>query len=80
MNEVYDALGLPHTSEGCLVGWLKAPADPVAAIAAGKQVGDGFIDFGVFGGEGRGAREFMSSWDDKILLDFNVDGVVFDKI
>lgn len=80
LNEVYDVLGLPHTSYGCLVGWLKAPADPVAAIAAGKQVGDGFIDFGVFGSEGRGARDFMSSWDDKILLDFNVDGVVFDKI
>ena len=80
LNEVYDALGLPRTSEGCLVGWLKAPADPGVAAAYGLPVGDGFIDFGVFGNEGRGARDFMSSWDDKILLDFNVDGVVFDKI
>ena len=33
LNEVYDAIGLPRTSEGCLVGWMKAPAPTIISGA-----------------------------------------------
>lgn len=34
LNEVYDALGLPHTKQGALVGWILGH-------------GDGFVDLGI---------------------------------
>lgn len=64
LNEVYDALGIPRSSEGALVGWV-------------KDHGDNFVDFGL-------TREtsirFMQGWENSVLLDFNVDGVIYDLI
>lgn len=65
LNEVYDALGLPTKSEGQVLGWLKN----------GK--GDGYIDFGL---DTEDSKDFTEGISSRVLLDFNVDGVVFDKI
>ena len=67
LNEVYDMIGVPRTPEGALVGWVKGE-------------GDGFVDFGIFDGEREQVRSFVNGNERTILLDFNVDGVVYDKI
>lgn len=65
LNEVYDSLGLDRSQAGQVVGWV-INAD-----------GDNFIDFGMF--EANSAR-FMNGQERSIWLDFNVDGVIYDKI
>lgn len=68
LNEVYESLGMPHTRAGCVVGWLLTKG------------GDNFVDFGIFDRNKEMARHFVNGNEGAILLDFNVDGVVFDKI
>lgn len=67
LNEVYDALGIPRTKAGCVVGWVRGE-------------GDNFIDFGIFDGDSEKKRDFVNGYERSILLDFNVDGVVYDLI
>lgn len=57
LNEVYDALGIPRTPEGAIVGWV-------------KDHGDNFIKIKVIGEPG----------PTSMLLDFNVDGIIYDMI
>lgn len=64
LNEVYDMLGIAHTSAGCVVGWVVGN-------------GDNYIDFGIFEATN---SEFVNGWERSVILDFNVDGVVYDKI
>lgn len=45
LNEIYDALGMPRTSEGQVVGWLKANGSSVEF----QILDDNFIDFNVDG-------------------------------
>lgn len=68
LNEVYDALGLPRCKEGAVVGWLR------------NGSGDGHIDFGVFEGDTWSAIRFVNGEERSIMLDFNVDGIIYDKI
>jgi len=65
LNEVYDRLGIERTPEGQVVGWV-ANSD-----------GDNFIDFGIFEGSYLNELDF---YEPRMLLDFNVDGVIWDKI
>lgn len=69
LNEVYDMLGLERSPEGQVVGWVKGN-------------GDGYIDFGVFrkGAEMFEAQRFVNGDERSVLLDFNVDGVVYNLI
>ena len=66
LNEVYKMLGFPHTPAGAVTGWVKGQ-------------GDDFVDFnifdGMFEGEDKNGRT-VTKW----ALDFNVDGVMWDKI
>ena len=68
LNEVYDQLGLERSKAGAIVGWIHGGD------------GDNFIDFGIFDANNPGARSFVNGDEDAILLDFNVDGVIYDKI
>lgn len=68
LNEVYDMLGLDRTSAGAVVGWVINDKD---------GIGDNYVDFGIF--KERNAR-FVNGWERSVLLDFNVDGVIYDKI
>lgn len=68
LNEVYQELGLPHTKAGAIVGWIIG------------EDGDNYIDFGVFDPDRNRARDFVNGREGSILLDFNVDGVIFDKL
>lgn len=65
LNEVYDAFGMERTSAGSVVGW----------VLGGD--GDNYIDFGLFDTY---SSRFVNGLERSILLDFNVDGVIFDKI
>lgn len=68
LNEVYDMLGMKHSQAGSVVGWIKGD-------------GDGFIDFGIFTSlHSHATRDFVNGWNDRVLLDFNVDGIIYDKI
>jgi hypothetical protein len=68
LNEVYKSLGLDHTTPGSVVGWIYG------------RGGDDYIDFGVFDSDSMSARNFMNGRDASVLLDFNCDGVIYDKI
>lgn len=70
LNEVYDSLGMERTQAGSVVGW----------IISREETSDNYIDFGIFDGESQVARDFMNGREGAILLDFNVDGVIWDKI
>ncbi len=69
LNTVYRMLGLPETTEGQLVGWMM-----------GK--GDDFVDFGIYNDAySRDAKhKFINGCEPSILLDFNVDGVIYKNI
>lgn len=66
LNEVYDELGFNRTSAGSQVGWVK------------KNNGDGYISFGPWC-ESVHEVEAMGR-ESSIVLDFNVDGVIYDLI
>lgn len=73
LNEVYDALGLPHTSAGQIVGWLYDECDPNVGV-------DRVIDFGIWDTTKPKNRDFVNGYEKVIILDFNVDGPIWDKI
>ena len=68
LNEVYDALGIDRTGAGAVVGWMIS------------KEGDNFVDFGIFDEERPRVRAFVNGLEKSVLLDFNVDGVIYDKI
>lgn len=67
LNEVYDMLGLKRSSAGAVVGWVEGH-------------GDGYVDFGIFNVNRPSTRDFINGYERAILLDFNVDGVIWDLI
>ena len=68
LNEVYDALGLPRSKAGQVVGWKL------------NNGGDNHISFGIYDLHDPAKRMFVNGHERSILLDFNVDGVIYDKI
>lgn len=68
LNEVYDSLGIPRTKAGAVVGWIIS------------DTGDNYVDFGLYENDNERARAFVNGREGSMLLDFNVDGVIFDKI
>lgn len=72
LNEVYEMLGFEPTPEGQIVGWVRDNPD-----------GDGYIDFGIkLAVEDPRFKDFIEPKNlrRKIVLDFNVDGPILDKI
>ncbi len=68
LNEVYDMLGLERSKAGAVVGWILT------------KDGDNFIDFGIYDQDSDRKRRFVNYDERSILLDFNVDGVIYDLI
>lgn len=68
LNDVYEALGIPKTKAGHVVGWIYDEVHPI---------GDNFVDFGIYDLYNEKARDFVNGYERVILLDFNVDGDVW---
>ena len=68
LNEVYEMLGLPRTRAGQLIGWVYDAKNPV---------GDNYVDFNIFNTRN---REFVNGFEKSVLLDFNVDGNILDRL
>lgn len=68
LNEVYDALGIPRSIEGSIVGWVLGPDN------------DNYIDFGMFDPNKPDSIDFINGYNKAIPLDFNVDGIIYDLI
>ena len=71
LNEVYDLLDIPRSKAGQVVGWIYDKN--------GNTKGDNYVDFGIYRND-KGTRRFVNGLEYNILLDFNVDGVIYDLI
>ena len=69
LNDVYKMLGIPATKAGHVVGWIYDEKNPI---------GDNYVDFGIYDITKPGAREFVNGYEKSILLDFNVDGNIWE--
>ena len=69
LNEVLDQLGLSRMKAGALVGWLK------------NGDGDGYVSFGDIEGSIYRVPDLeRKAIHSNVVVDFNVDGVIWDKI
>lgn len=68
LNEVYDMLGLPRTKAGQIVGWVYDPNNSKI---------DSYVDFGLYSNNPTLCED---GEEQAILLDFNVDGNIWDKM
>ena len=68
LNDVYEMLGLPRTKAGQIVGWVYDPESPK---------GDNYIDFGLYA-DNLSYSDYVNGFDQAILLDFNVDGNIWE--
>lgn len=71
LNEVYDMLGIPRSKAGQHVGWIYDEKAPI---------GDNYVDFGIYNTHIETNRNFVNGYERTILLDFNVDGDIIDKM
>ena len=71
LNDVYESLGIPKCSIGQVVGWIYDPED---------QNADCHVSFGIYDIYKAVSRDSVNGFEPAILLDFNVDGVMWDKI
>ena len=69
LNEVYEMLGIDKTKAGQIVGWVYNKENPS---------GDNFVDFGIYDISKERVRAFVNGYEPNILLDFNVDGNIWD--
>ena len=70
LNEVYDELGIPRSKAGQVVGWIYDKDNPE---------GDNYVSFGIFDTK-RKSFEDGDDLEDTIILDFNVDGYIMDRV
>lgn len=68
LNDVYDMLGIPRSKAGQIVGWVYDKENPI---------GDNKVDFGLFDEYN---SKFVNGYKNSILLDFNVDGSIIDRL
>lgn len=69
LNDIFDSLGMPRTHDGAVVGWVL------------DKDGPNFIDFGIQDLQSKSARILGTDEElgDCIMLDFNVQGIIWDK-
>ena len=85
LNDVYEALGFPKSKAGQVVGWVYDPHN--------TEHGDNYVDFGIYDLNVKGYRDemtndtiaeerqdFINGYKSSILLDFNVDGNIWETM
>ena len=68
LNEVYSMLGIQETKAGQMIGWVYDP-----------EV-EHKIDFGIYDLYRDSNRRFVNGVERSILLDFNVDGNIWEQM
>lgn len=68
LNEVYDLIGIKRTEAGQSVGW----------VYDADRYPSGHVSFGIYDLYDDKKRDFVNGRERSILLDFNVDGIVYD--
>lgn len=71
LNDVYDMLGISNTYIGQFAGWVWDPADPSI---------DSRVDFGLYDDYNPQKVAFLQGDEYSVVLDFNCDGNIIDKI
>lgn len=71
LNDVYKSLGLEPTKAGQVVGWIYDPENPDV---------DNYVDFGIYDVSNERKRAFVNGYERNILLDFNVDGNIWESM
>lgn len=71
LNELYDALGIPRTKAGQIVGWVYNIDHPN---------GDNKVELGIYNVNSENCRDFVNGRERSILIDPNVDGPIYDLI
>ena len=66
---MYKALGMQPSKAGHVVGWVYDEKNPI---------GDNYIDFGLYNMNREAVRNFVNGYEKTILLDFNIDGNVWE--
>ena len=69
LNEVYERLGFDGDKKGQVVGWFYNKKAPI---------GDNFVDFGIYDIHNPAKRDFINGKEKAIILDFNVDGNIWE--
>lgn len=69
LNEVYNMLGIQITKAGQVVGWVYDPENPNF---------QNYVDFGIYDINKPKTRDFVNGYERTVLLDFNVDGNIWD--
>lgn len=76
LNEVYDMLGIPRSKAGQIVGWT---------YKKDNENADNYVDFGIYDLSSANKQlndqkiAFVNGYERAVLLDFNVDGPIYDK-
>lgn len=73
LNEAYKQLGYQPTQEGQRVGWLYDPLNH-------PKIDFGLFNLNVSKEEIRAKSDFLDGVEQNIVLDFNVDGVIVNKL
>lgn len=71
LNEVLEQLGFERTKAGQVIGWIYDEKNPI---------GDNFVDFGIYDINDPAKARFLDGIESRILLTFNHDGYILDKI
>lgn len=71
LNEVYDMLGMARSKAGQIVGWIYDPRN---------EKTDSYVSFGIYDPSKELNRRFVGGLERIILLDFNVDGPIYEDI
>lgn len=68
LNDIYRMLGMPDTPAGAVTGWVDGGD------------GDDTVIFNIFGPDRMMGDMFVQGNERSVWIDFNVDGVIYDKI
>ena len=68
LNDVYRLLDLPQTTDGMILGWIKDPNNEQK------------INFGLYETNREATRRFVNGYEDVVLVDFNIDGNIYQKM
>lgn len=73
LNEVYRMLGMNETQAGMVIGWFYDKKNP-------NHKGDNKVSFDLTNAYKKGVRDFVNGHEYSVLIDFNVDGNIYNRM